>query len=118
MSFDRILRRIVDETSEAIGAIFIDREGEAIAHYSTRSGDEMKLVGAHYGIIWLELETVVQQYLKSSISETILTLERGICLLRPLQGEYLLLLVIAPSGGMGQARRWLRWAASEIQLEL
>lgn len=118
MSFDRILQRMVEETSGAQGAIFVDREGEAIAHYPAGAGDEMKLVGAHYGIVWLGLEALVRRHLKWPMREAILHLEKGVCLMRPLQGQYLLLLLLHPSGVMGQARRRLMWAAGEIQKEI
>lgn len=118
MSFNRILEKVVLETQGAVGAIFLDREGEEIAHYTTLSGDEMKLMGAHYGIAWLEMETMVHRHLASSAAEAILVAEGGICLIRPVQKEYMVLLIVNPSEGIGQARRWLRWAAAEIQKEI
>lgn len=118
MIFKQILERVVLETQGAVGAIFLDREGEEIAHHSILDGDEMKLVGAHYGIVWLEMESMVNRHLAASAAEVIFVSEKGICLLQPVQKEYMVLLIVGPSEGIGQARRWLRWAVSEIQKEL
>lgn len=118
MVFNQILKRAVVETRGAVGAIFLDREGEEIAHYTSLSGDEMKLMGAHYGIVWLEIEAIVSRHLASSAGEAIFAAEKGICLMRPVQKEYMVLLLVNPSEGIGQARRWLRWAAAEIQKEI
>lgn len=118
MIFNQILKKAVVETKGAVGAIFLDREGEEIAHYTTLPGDEMKLMGAHYGIVWLEMETMVSRHLDASAAEAIFVTEKGICLMRPVQKEYMVFLLMSPSQGIGQARRWLRWAAAEIQKEI
>lgn len=78
----------------------------------------MKLMGAHFGIVWLEAEAMVSRHLASSAAEAIFAAEKGICLMRPVQKEYVVLLLVNPSKGIGEARRWLRWAASEIQKEI
>lgn len=106
------------ETQGAIGAIFLDREGEEIAHYTILSGDEMKLMGAHYGIVWLEMEVMLQRHLASSAAEAMFVAEKGICFMRLVQKEYMILLLVNPSEAIGQARCWLRWAAAEIEKEI
>ena len=116
--FDQILKRAVLETQGAVGAIFLDCEGEEIAHYTILSGDEMKLMGAHYGIVWVEVAAMISRRLTASAAEAIFHSERGICLIRSVQKEYIVLLMVRPSEGIGQARRWLRWAAGEIQREI
>lgn len=118
MVFNQILKRVVLETRGAIGAVFVDREGEAIAQYTARLGDEINLMGAHYGIVWLEMEAIAHRYLTSPAAEAIILSEKGICLMRPVQKEYMVLLIVSPSDGIGQARRWLRWAVAEIQREI
>jgi predicted regulator of Ras-like GTPase activity (Roadblock/LC7/MglB family) len=118
MSFNRILEKVVSETRGAVGAIFLDREGEEIAHYTILSGDEVKLIGAHYGIVWLEIDTMVSRHLAASAAEAMFVAEKGVCLMRPVQKEYMILLVVEPSEQIGQARGWLRWAAAEIQKEI
>lgn len=118
MIFNQILKKAVVETQGAVGAIFLDREGEEIAHYTTLPGEEMKLMGAHYGIVWLEMAEIAHRRLDSPAAEAIFVTEKGICLMRPVQKEYMILLLVRPSEGIGQARRWLGWAAAEIQREI
>lgn len=102
----------------AFGAIFIDREGEAIAQYATLPKDEIKLMGAYFGIIWLALKRLTERSIGFPATEVMITLDNGICLMTPLQKEYLIILTLKPAGNIGQARRWMKWASEEIQKEI
>jgi len=118
VNLDRILEQLVTEVHGALGAIFIDREGESISHYTTLTAEKIKLMGAHYGIAWLEAEELTRRHLKSSNPELIFWVEKGICLLKPIEKDYLVFLILDRSGSVGQARRWLAWALEELRKEI
>lgn len=118
MSLNQILEQLVLQVHGALGAIFIDREGEAISEYTTLSSERIRLMGAHYGIVWLEIADLAARYLKSSNAEMIFWVEKGVCLMKPLEKDYLVFLVLDPAGSVGQARRWLAWASDEIRREI
>lgn len=118
MSFDLILKKLVLRVEGAVGSIFIDREGEEVAHYAALPDEEIKLMGAHYGILWSELEALVRRHLDTRLRETIFFHEKGIGLMRPLQKDYLVFLLLKPSGSVGQARRWLKSAVPELEKEI
>lgn len=118
MSLNQILEQLVLQVHGALGAIFIDREGEAISEYTTLSSEKIRLMGAHYGIVWQQIAELTGRYFKSSNAETIFWVERGICLMKPLEKDYLVFLILEPSGSVGQARRWLAWALDEIRREI
>ena len=75
MDLDRILERLVTEVHGGLGAVFIDREGEAISHYTTLSAEKIKLMGAHYGIAWLQAEALAKRFLTASSPELIFWVE-------------------------------------------
>jgi predicted regulator of Ras-like GTPase activity (Roadblock/LC7/MglB family) len=75
-------------------------------------------MGAHYGIIWLEAETLAGRMSGSPPVEMMLSLEKGICLMKPIQKDYLVFLILTPSGNLGQAKRWIKWASDEILREM
>jgi predicted regulator of Ras-like GTPase activity (Roadblock/LC7/MglB family) len=50
-AFREQLVKIVEATPGGIGAVLIDDEGEAIDLYTTGDSFEIKLAGAHHGII-------------------------------------------------------------------
>ncbi|HEY5599959.1 MAG TPA: hypothetical protein VIK48_04645, partial [Candidatus Manganitrophaceae bacterium] len=83
-----------------------------------RSGEEIKLMGASYGIVWFEIEALMGRTAGLRPTEIVISSERGICLMKPLQKDYFLFLVFNPAGNLGQARRWMRWAVEEIQREM
>ena len=101
-----------------MGALFIDREGEAIASYTVLSNEEIKLMGAHYGIVWSEAEELAERYFGSPPVELILSLEKGICFTKQIEKDYLIFLILKPSGNLGQARRWIKWASDQISQEI
>jgi predicted regulator of Ras-like GTPase activity (Roadblock/LC7/MglB family) len=118
MGLDQILEKLVLRVHGALGAIFLDREGEAISQYATFPPEKLKLMGAHYAIAWLEAQGSAGRYGGSAGGELILWVEKGICLMRPLEKDYLVFLILEPSGSVGQARRWLEWALEEIRKEI
>jgi predicted regulator of Ras-like GTPase activity (Roadblock/LC7/MglB family) len=118
MSLDQILEKLVREVHGALGAIFIDRDGEAISHYTTLTSERIKLMGAYYGILWLQVENLTDRFFRLSGAEIVFWMEKGICLMKPLEKDYLVFLVLEPSGSVGQARRWLGWASAELRKEI
>ena len=51
MPFREKLAKIVEASPGAIGAVLVDDEGETIDLYTTGDVFEMKLAGAHHGIV-------------------------------------------------------------------
>jgi len=60
MPFKEVLGEIVRTTPGGIGAVLVDDEGEMIDIFTSEDNFQMKLIGAHHGIIL----TAVQQSLE------------------------------------------------------
>ena len=63
--FDAILRKLLQNTPGAIGAIFLDREGEAVQFWSERvfdiGPDGLRAIGAYQGIYLAELQRICER---------------------------------------------------------
>ncbi len=51
MPFHAILKELVDAVPDAVGAILVDWEGEAVQEYCHCDSYDIRFVGAHKGII-------------------------------------------------------------------
>jgi len=66
--FRAVLRRLVEETPGAWGAIFVDWEGEAVDLFATSDEYEVKLAGAETGLL---LNRLVAAGTSSELGRTI-----------------------------------------------
>ena len=68
--FSAILKTLVDSTPGAIGALFLDYEGETVALQSERpfeiADEDLKIIGAHQGILLTQLRRLCE---KSDVGE-------------------------------------------------
>jgi predicted regulator of Ras-like GTPase activity (Roadblock/LC7/MglB family) len=62
MQFREVLGEIVRTTPGGIGAVLVDDEGETIDIYTTGDSFEMKLVGAHHGIVLSTIRKVLGDF--------------------------------------------------------
>jgi len=60
MSFRKPLEQIVEKASGAVGAVFVDDDGETIDQYTNGSTYEISLAGAHQGLIFQLMEKIVE----------------------------------------------------------
>jgi predicted regulator of Ras-like GTPase activity (Roadblock/LC7/MglB family) len=60
MSFRKPLEDIVKRASGAVGAVFVDDDGETIEQFTNGSSYEIRLAGAHHGIILQLMEKIVE----------------------------------------------------------
>lgn len=65
MSFRRILGQLISTTPGAIGAIFLDYEGETVEMLCERPFDadehDLKIIGAYQGIFLTQLRRIAEQ---------------------------------------------------------
>ena len=62
MSFKKVLAEIVRTTPDGIGAVLVDDEGEMIDIFTTGDIFQMKLVGAHQGIVLSAVRQILEGF--------------------------------------------------------
>ena len=65
MSFQRILRRFLEATPRAIGAIFIDHEGESVDFWTERvfdiGPDGLRVIGAYQSMYIAQVDRICKK---------------------------------------------------------
>ena len=121
MSFAAILKDLVTRVPHARGAVFVDSEGEYVELFSTDGvdgEDDMKLAGAHEGIVlnmFAEAARNSDQGTPRELYVRNTDLDVFACMLKD---GYFVLLTRAPRGIPGHALHELRRAARAIEAEI
>jgi len=119
MPFNYLLTNLLVDVPQAVGAIFVDPEGESV-EWVTRHGDpfDLKVEGAYHSIFMRRMETVVTRMKVGAIDSLVLEGSRLITLTQALPDGYYVVLVVDRSGSRGQALHRLRRAAEVIAQEI
>jgi len=119
MPFNYLLTNLLVDVPTAVGAIFLDEEGETI-ECVTRHGDpyEMKVEGAYHSIFMRRFRQAMKTGPANRLDRYTLTFGRLITLTEILPDDYYVVLVMDRNGSQAVARHHLRNAARIIAREL
>ncbi len=105
MSFKTVLEDLVTRVPGALGAIIADWEGEAVDQVSTRiDAFEMKIIGAHKGIILTNMRQAMRDLDSDALEEIIVTTEKTQTLIIPITRDYYLVLTLQKEVSFGRAQ--------------
>lgn len=114
MSFEQILRSIVDECGGGLGAALMGTDGIPIAQViaSQSAGafgaDDMGAAGAEFGRILDEVRKVSDALGGGALSEVVVHVARFVLVLRAVDADTFVVLALAPDGNLGRARYLVR----------
>ena len=116
MSFDRILRSIVDECGGGLGAALMGNDGIPIVQVmSSRpapapafGAEDMGAAGAEFGRILDEIRKVADTLDGGTLQEAVVSLTRFTLVLRGVDADTFVVLALAPDGNLGRARYLVR----------
>ena len=119
MPFNYLLTNLLVDIPHALGAIFVDPEGEAV-EWVTRHGDpfDLKVEGAYHGIFKRQLENLGSTSELGKIGAYIVEGSRLVTLTQTLPDGYYVVLIVDRSGSRAEALHRLRRAAEVIAKEL
>lgn len=119
MPFNYLLTNLLVDVPSAVGAIFLDPEGEAV-DWVTRHGDpfDLKVEGAYHSIFKRRLDTVGSATVMGQVNHYIAKGSTVMSLTHALPDGYYLVLVLDRPGFTGQALYQLRRAASIVAREI
>lgn len=118
MPFKRILTELVAAVPGASGAILADWEGEAVEQFSLYDDFEMKLVGAHKGIILNHIRGAYSHLGVGEVQETVISAEDQRFLLGPIGPDYVLVMTLGRDTVVGQALYRFRKAVMLLKKEI
>ncbi len=92
MPFKSLLKRLLEDIPGALGAIIVDWEGEAVDQVALTNEYEIKVLGAHSGIILAQLREALLRTDSGRLDEVVIHTGQNKILISPLTEEYLLIL--------------------------
>ena len=117
MSFGDILKNMVTGTEGALGALVVGLDGIPVDEYSVGSELDMQSLTVEYSSLIKEIEKGSQTVHLGSTNEVTIMAEMAMIMLRRLNEEYFIILVIKPEGNFGKGRFLLRMAVPKLLKE-
>ena len=130
MNFGATLATIVEECGGGIGAALMGSDGIAIEQVEARAlpasfagdpssvAEEIAALGVEFGRILEEARKAADSLNGGAVEEACLRMARFWVLLRALDEETFLVLVLAPDGNLGKARFLMRRHLAELREHL
>ena len=118
MPFKALLNSLVERVPGAQGAIIADWEGEAVDQVGIMDDYDLKVIGAHKGVILHSMREVVDRLGNDELKEIIITTKLAQTLVLPVTEDYYLVLTLDRSDMLGrallEARRCIQALSKEI----
>lgn len=119
MSIQDLLEDLVAKTNGALGAVFVDPEGEAIGLCArTATPYEMRLEAAYHGVFLRRATRLASLAGAGSLRRLTIAGRKMRVLSRPLKGDYYLVLVLEHDASVAVAANTLRRASVEFDREI
>jgi hypothetical protein len=120
--FIPILRKLIDDTPGAIGALFLDWEGETVEMLSDRPFDaddhDLKVIGAYQGIFLTQLRELCVRAAAGTPHRFKIEFDRTMVLSCDLRDGYYIVLVVDGTTNEGIAWRHLEHCREKLITEL
>lgn len=115
MPFKALLNRMLDEIPGSLGAIIVDWEGEAVDQVARIDEYDIKVMGAHNGVILQLMRDALERTASGQLQELTIRTDRARLLMVPLTAEYLLVVHLGPDALVPRAARATRWCVAELR---
>jgi len=117
MSFSDVLKGLVDGTEGALGALVVGLDGIPVDEYSVKSDLDIQSMTVEYSALIKEIEKGSQATQLGSTKEVTVIADRAMIMLRRLNDDYFLVLILHPEGNFGKGRFLLRMSVSKLLKE-
>ena len=117
--FTELLSDLIQRVDGAVGAAFIDSYGEAVQCVATGGDEEyIKLMGAYQGLALQTSRGVVGQLEAGAMDYLYTSYENASFLIKALEQNYFLMLVLAPEANVGKGVYNIRRSAGAFNQEI
>lgn len=117
MSFSEILKTVVSGTEGAIGALVVGLDGIPVEEYKVNGEMDIQSMTIEYSSLLKEIEKGSQATQMGVTKEVTVIADRAMIMLRRLNDEYFVVLIIRPEGNFGKGRFLLRMAVPKLLRE-
>lgn len=118
MSFEVILKDLVERVPHAVGAILVDWEGEAVMEHCHCDPYDMRFIAAHKGIILTRLKEMHSIECIGEIEDVVVTASEGHLIIGCINKDYSLVMSVGRSCPVALAMHHFRRAITELKKEI
>lgn len=118
MSFEVVLKNLVDQVPKAVGAILVDWEGEAVMEHCHCDPYEIRFIAAHKGIVLEHLKEMQSATQIGEVEDVVVTSTGGHLIIGCIDKDYSLVMNIERSSPVGLALYHFRRAIVELKKEI
>ncbi|MDT8421828.1 MAG: roadblock/LC7 domain-containing protein [Desulfuromonadales bacterium] len=118
MPFKKTLNEMLELVPGSLGAIIADWEGEAVDQVARMDDYDIKILGAHKGIILTRLREALDRVEGGELEEVLIRSDQNHTLVAPLTEDYFLVLTLSPEAMLGRASFALRRCVAQLREEI
>lgn len=118
MSFEAILEDLVERVPQAIGAILVDWEGEAVMEHCHCDPYEMRFLAAHKGIILTRLKEMQSIEQVGAVEDVTVTSSEEHLMIGCIDQDYSLVMRVARGCLLAVALHHFRQAINDLRKEI
>ena len=118
MSFEVILKELVESVPHSIGAILVDWEGEAVMEHCHCDPYDIRFIAAHKGIILARLKEIESSAHIGEVEDIVVTSDKGHLIIGCINQDYSLVMNIERSCPVALALYPFRKAITELRKEI
>ncbi|HXN06508.1 MAG TPA: hypothetical protein VN944_05530 [Nitrospiria bacterium] len=108
MSFSRVLTRVVTESDRATGAAVVANDGIVLEEYKTDPSIDFSILGAEFCRTFREIGEKTASIRRGTPLEISLLTDQSMIILRKINEEYFLVLVLESDANFGKGRFMMR----------
>ena len=117
MPFNAIITELVDRTPGVTGAILADWEGEAVVQCCHEDDYELKVLGAHSGILFNIMKDIHGQF-GDGVEDAVIATDLCRVVVGAVGPDYCLVMTVEPAAIVGQALYHFRQARERLHKEI
>ncbi|MBI5190242.1 MAG: roadblock/LC7 domain-containing protein [Nitrospirae bacterium] len=114
MSFTEVLKYVTSSVKGAKGAAIVGMDGIIVDSLMVTAGVDLPSVSAEYGNILKEVQNASQSLRMGSPSEVSVITESSDLIMRKINDDYFIALVMSRDGNFGKGRFLMRVAANRL----
>ncbi len=118
MSFEIILKELVERVPQAIGAILVDWEGEAVMEHCLCDPYDIRFIAAHKSIILTRLREMHSTAQTGEVEDVVVTSSKGHLIIGCIDQEYSLVMNVERTSPIALTLHHFRRAVSELKKEI
>jgi predicted regulator of Ras-like GTPase activity (Roadblock/LC7/MglB family) len=116
--FKTLLNALIERVPGAQGAIIADWEGESVDQVGIIDDYDLKVIGAHKGVVLHNMREVVDRLGDDDLKEIVITTKQAQTLIMPVTKDYYLVLTLDRSDMLGRALMEARRCVKALYREI